>query len=175
MAKALTLSPPARATTGCTLTASPKARANTNGNQAKSTLEISSKVKSTAKENGKALKLCQTVTNMKATIKMMPKMEKVFSHGPVGISTRVIMSAMRGMGMGKCSGQTAACMKESGKEASSTESAASFFPMGRSKKDILRIMCINIHFRLEVSKHKCVQRRRAQGFNQIHIAKIPIS
>jgi len=81
-------------------------------------------------------------------------MEKVFSLGLVGIFTRVIMSMMKDMEMGKCCGQMEACMKENGEKEYSMELVELFFQMELTRRAISKTTSTNIHFNQGVSKHK---------------------
>ena len=77
-------------------------------------------------------------------IKMTRNMEKVFSHGQVEIFTKEIMLKMSVMEMDKCYGQMAVCMKENGKKVFSMVQGEWSLLMDQVKKDILKIIYLNI-------------------------------
>lgn len=81
---------------------------------------------------------------MMENIKMIRNMEKEYSHGQVVIYTKVIMLKMNVMVMDKCYGQMEVCMKENGKKEYSMVQDVWSLQMEQAKKDILKIIFLNI-------------------------------
>jgi hypothetical protein len=72
------------------------------------------KAKSRDVASGEAIGICRIATLMKVIISMTRNMDKVFSHGPLEIFTKVTMLRTRDMETARCSGQMDRCMRASG-------------------------------------------------------------
>lgn len=122
-----------------------KVKVSTDGLMGRSTLAISTRVSSMVRAAGEAQRMeCLSIITM-GTTNMIKRVAMESKHGQVETSTKVTTSMMRDMVMDRCSGPTAACMRVSGSEVSSTELEGWCSLMDLPKKDILRTMSSSTH------------------------------
>ena len=97
------------------------AKGNINGKMVVYMLENSGMDLNMVEANGRSCKMFKTVTVMTVSMRMIRKMDMVYLHGKVEMSTKEIIKTMKEMATEKCFGSMAHIIKVSGEEVSNMD------------------------------------------------------